>query len=77
MSYINRIGHPNFELVMHDVVEPYMMEVDEVSSNIQCMMAVSLFHLLFLCFYPCFPLDISLGIASFTTPLPIQRHQDN
>ncbi len=25
-----RIGHPNFELVMHDVVEPFMIEVDEI-----------------------------------------------
>ncbi|EDQ87528.1 uncharacterized protein MONBRDRAFT_10003 [Monosiga brevicollis MX1] len=24
------IGHPHFELVMHDVVEPYMMECDEI-----------------------------------------------
>ena len=24
------IGHPNFELVMHDVVEPFMIEVDEI-----------------------------------------------
>jgi len=24
------IGHPNFRLVMHDVVEPFMMEVDEI-----------------------------------------------
>jgi nucleoside-diphosphate-sugar epimerase len=26
----HRIGHPNFELVKHDVVEPYMLEVDEI-----------------------------------------------
>eukprot|EP00730_Choanoeca_flexa_P019989 TRINITY_DN9772_c0_g1_i1.p1 TRINITY_DN9772_c0_g1~~TRINITY_DN9772_c0_g1_i1.p1 ORF type:complete len:446 (+),score=122.36 TRINITY_DN9772_c0_g1_i1:106-1443(+) len=24
------IGHPNFELLKHDVVEPYMLEVDEI-----------------------------------------------
>eukprot|EP00038_Savillea_parva_P029956 m.74533 g.74533 ORF g.74533 m.74533 type:complete len:433 (-) comp8920_c0_seq1:1288-2586(-) len=24
------IGHPNFRLVMHDVVDPFMMEVDEI-----------------------------------------------
>merc|ERR1719261_1378103 len=24
------VGHPNFRLVMHDVVEPFMMEVDEI-----------------------------------------------
>jgi UDP-glucuronate decarboxylase len=24
------IGHPHFELVHHDVVEPYMIEVDEI-----------------------------------------------
>eukprot|EP00039_Didymoeca_costata_P001920 m.56253 g.56253 ORF g.56253 m.56253 type:complete len:455 (-) comp11027_c0_seq1:69-1433(-) len=24
------IGHPNFELVMHDVVQPFMIEVDEI-----------------------------------------------
>jgi UDP-glucuronate decarboxylase len=26
------IGHPNFELVRHDVIDPYMMEVDEIYS---------------------------------------------
>ena len=24
------VGHPNFELVRHDVVEPFMIEVDQV-----------------------------------------------
>lgn len=27
---MRRLGHPNFELVHHDVVEPYMIEVDEI-----------------------------------------------
>lgn len=26
-------GHPNFELVRADVVEPFMVEVDQVSIN--------------------------------------------
>ena len=27
------IGHPNFEMVRHDVVEPFLIEVDRESAN--------------------------------------------
>ena len=32
--YIYRIMHPNFEFVHHDVIEPFMMEVDEVVTTL-------------------------------------------
>jgi UDP-glucuronate decarboxylase len=36
------IGHQNFQLIIHDVVEPIMLEVDQVNS---CEQTIKLFNL--------------------------------
>jgi hypothetical protein len=61
------MGHPHFELFAHDVVNPYMMEVDEVGwgkKNPSSFGRVYVFNMVF-------PGDLSLGVSSITSPLPV------
>lgn len=46
-----RIGHPNFELINHDVVEPYMIECDEVRATL--LASFSYFFYTSSAMYPC------------------------
>ena len=40
------VGHPNFEMVRHDVVEPFLIEVDRKSaSSADCLLGAEIYHL--------------------------------
>ena len=66
------LGHPNFQLIIHDVINPIMLEVDQVlhepmhhhlgySGEVATAM----------------PVDLSLSLPSIPTALPIQPDQDH
>ena len=66
------LGHPNFQLIIHDVINPIMLEVDQVlhepihhhlGYNGEVATAM--------------PVDLSLSLPSIPTALPIQPDQDH
>lgn len=62
------IGHPNFEMVRHDVVEPFMIECDR-----KCLLPMT---------RACMPLtmkcrDLSPGLPCISSTLPIQSRKDD
>jgi UDP-glucuronate decarboxylase len=60
------VGHPNFELVRHDVVEPFMIECDrELSYSLRQSEPIPDYR------------NLSLGMPCIPTPLPVQRRQDH
>ena len=66
------IGHPNFELIRHDVIEPFMIEVDRTYSPI---FSLATFSFTFFVTYRF--RDLSLGVPCISPPLSIQRCKNN
>jgi UDP-glucuronate decarboxylase len=64
------VGHPNFEMVRHDVIEPFMIEVDREFLYFSFTSQYSQQ-------YACFRRDISPRVPRLSSALPIQRRQDD
>ena len=58
------IGHPNFEMVRHDVVEPFMIECDREFSFLRLIFPIA--NLEFV------TRDLPSGMSSFSYSLPVQ-----
>lgn len=56
------VGHPNFELVRHDVVEPFMIECDRMQASILSASVLAY------TFWP--PRNLPLGMSCISPPLP-------
>lgn len=66
------VGHPNFELVRHDIVESYMTECDRES--LQAVLEVASLVLTMPSSGGC--RDLSPGMPRLTSSLSVQRRQD-
>lgn len=60
------VGHPNFELVRHDVVEPFMIECDRRSLVTWSSALLTLVRFR----------NLSSGLSCLSSSLPIQCHKD-
>ena len=60
------VGHPNFQLARHDVVQPFMIECDRACLSIDFVFSFTNF------FYR----NLSLGLPRIPSPLSVQRCED-
>ncbi len=79
------IGHPNFEMVRHDVTEPFMIEVDRECANPRCLRLVLMrgltrnrYKLTSLFVYIAVVIrNLPPRLSRFSSSLPIQPRQDH